>query len=235
MSPIRLESGSLRNGSEIGGTKGEIVSQARSSRAPLTGVAFFVLIVASFVVAGESPDTESSGSEITSYFSGEVKPLIATILLALSAIFLLFFVGVLRGFLRSRAGSTEWLSTVAFGGGVVAATGILLFAGLSFTLIDASDTLDPAATQAINALSFDLFFPLAGGLVTLLVATSLSSLRTNALPVWLVWAGIVIAIASFTPIGFFAFLASLLWILVVSIVLATRNAKPVESQSSHPA
>lgn len=200
------------------------MSQAGGSRAALTGVASILLVVASFFIGGESPDTEASSQEIVSYFSDEGKLTVATILLGLGAVLFLFFAGFLRSVLRSAEAPDGWLSAVAFGGGVAVSIGMLIFAGLSFTLIDAVDTLDPAAVQAINALSFDLFFPLAGGIVTLLVAASLSSLQTKALPAWLAWAGLVIGVATFTPLGFFAFLASLAWVLVTSVVLLMRRA-----------
>ena len=211
------------------------MAQAKGSRAALTGVVFIILVLATFFIGGETPAVDASEDEITSYYSDEAKVMTATILSALAAVLLLFFAGVLRSVLAAGEGPGGWLPAVAFGGAVVAATGMLIFAGLSFTLVDGVDTLDPEAAQTLNALNIDLFFPLGGGIVTLLAAAGLSSLRTKALPVWLAWAALVIAVAAFTPIGFFAFLAGLLWILIVSIVLFVRGPGPAGADPAGPA
>ena len=61
--------------------------------------------------------------------------------------------------------------------------------------------------QAINAIDWDYFIPLAVGLSTFLLATGISAVRHGALPKWLGWVAIVLGIATYTPAGFFAFLA----------------------------
>jgi len=101
---------------------------------------------------------------------------------------------------------------------------MLIFAGLMFTLGDTAESLEPAATQALNALNADFFFPLAAGMATFLFASGLVVVRSGGLPQWLGWAALVIGVASVTPVGFFAFLASILWVLVASIVLALGRA-----------
>ena len=49
-------------------------------------------------------------------------------------------------------------------------------------------------------------------------------LRAKTLPVWLGWVGIVIAVISVTPIGFFGLLATMAWSLIVSVLLYLRGA-----------
>lgn len=202
----------------------------------LTGAVFAILLVVSFVVSGETPGADDSVQEVVSFYSdNESQVMISAILSALSAVFFLFFIGSLGSVLRSAEGATGGLSAVARAGGTVAAVGILIFAGLMFTLGDAADTLEPEATQTLNALNADFFFPLAGGLATLLLATGLGAVRTRALPGWLGWAALVIGVATFTPLGFFAFLASILWVLVASLFLAFgRAGRPTVSTQAPP-
>ena len=202
------------------------MAQARRSIAPLTGAVFAVLYVGSFMIGGDVPDIEESSQEIVSFYDdNEGQQLIGTILLSLSAVFLLFFTSSLRSVLRSAEEDSGVLSTAAFGGGVVAATGLLISAGLTFAVVEAAKEVDqPTAAQTLHALSLNLFFPLAGGIVTLLVATGLASISTKAVPLWLGLAGLVIAVAVFTPLGFFGFLASIAWVLVTSIVLWVGTA-----------
>ena len=71
---------------------------------------------------------------------------------------------------------------------------------------------------------------LLAGIVVLMFASAICTLRFGALPKWLGWVALVIAIVSVTPAGFIGFLASFIWLLVVSIVLFLR-----EGQAATPA
>jgi hypothetical protein len=46
----------------------------------------------------------------------------------------------------------------------------------------------------------------------------------RALPAWLVWSAVVLAVAGFTPFGFFAGMLMLLWFVVAGITLAVKPA-----------
>jgi hypothetical protein len=46
--------------------------------------------------------------------------------------------------------------------------------------------------------------------------------RHGAVPRWLGWVALVIAVTTSTPIGFVGFIGGALWVLVVSIVLALQ-------------
>ena len=212
------------------------MAQARRSWAPLVGVAYVVLMVASFVVGGDTPPIEDSGEEIiTFYQDNDAKVIASLLLLGLSAVLFLFFAGLVRSFLRVREGETGWLSAVAFGGAIVSATGMLIFGGLGFTLVDGSDSLPPTAMQAINALNYDLFLPLVAGMAAFLFATGLSGVRSGALPRWLAWIALIFGVALFTPIGFFVFLASLLWVLAASIWMLRGPRTPGTAAQGPPA
>jgi len=201
------------------------MAQDWKGRASLTGAAFANFLVISFVVSGETPGADDSVQEVVSFYAdNDSKVTISAILSGISAVFFLFFVGSLGSVLQSAEGTTAGLSAVARAGGVVAAVGMLIFAGLMFTLGDTAESLEPAATQALNALNADFFFPLAAGMATFLFASGLVVVRSGGLPQWLGWAALVIGVASVTPVGFFAFLASILWVLVASIVLALGRA-----------
>lgn len=188
--------------------------------APLTGVAFVIIIVIAFIVSGETPGTDDSPQKILAFYNdNDSEQVWASVLLALGTVFLFFFLGVLRTVLRAGEGAVGRLSAVAFGGGLVLGIGILSFAGFSFALGDAADHLTPDAAQALNTLNSDFFFPVAAGLATLLIATGLSALRSRVLPAWVAWVSIVLGVIAITPLGFFAFLAFGLWVLVVSVLL----------------
>jgi hypothetical protein len=206
--------------------------------APLTGVVFVALAVLAFIISGETPDSNDPPIKILAfYIKHDTRQIWASVVLAWGAVFFLFFLGVLRTTLRAAEGGLARLSTVAFGGGVVLAIGMLAFAGFTFCLADiADDGLTPQAAQALNALNTDFFFPVAVGLGTLLISTALFTIRSRALPQWLAWSALVIGIAAVTPIGFFAFLAFGLWTLAASIVIwqASTAAPPPAAPGTIP-
>ena len=199
--------------------------------APAAGVIAVALFVIAAIVGGDTPDFDASAEEVLSFYADEEDAqLAATILAAYGALFLVFFVSVLRSVLRraeNAAGGPGVASTVVFAGGVMMALGIAAFAGFGFTLADAHDSLEPAGAQVLNALSNDFFFPVAVGTAAFLLGAAISIIRTGVLPVWLGWLALVLGLVALTPIGFFAFLGSGIWILIASgTMLAGRALEP---------
>ena len=112
------------------------------------------------------------------------------------------------------------------------AVGASIFAGITFTLGDAADELPPAAILALNALNSDMFFTLAVGTAVFNLALGLAVLRHGGLPRPLGWVALVIGIASVTPLGFFAFLATGIVIVWASIALVRDVSGQAESPSA---
>ena len=196
------------------------MAQVRRSLLPLTGVGFAIFLVTAFLIQGATLSAGEPGENVISHFSeDESNQMLAAILLAVSAVLFLFFAGSVRSVLRVAEGEVGTLSAVAFAGAIVAATGILIFAALGYTLVEGINDFEPAAAQTLNALNANLFFPLAGGFGTFLLATGLVARRTGALPSWLAWSALILGVIQLTPVGFFAFLASIVWVLATSIVL----------------
>jgi hypothetical protein len=187
--------------------------------APLTGVVFVVIVVAVFAIGGSTPDAHDSTAEVASYYTKHRdKQMALAFILAIGAAFLPFFATHLRRTL-DWAGGTGRLANAAFGGAVLATVGFWILATVHLALADSAGKTPPLVTQSLNVLDGNDFIPAAAGMGVLVLASGLSILRHRALPRWLGWAGLVIGILVFTPAGFFAFLASGLWVLVTSIVL----------------
>src|ERR687887_245982 len=92
--------------------------------APLTGVVFVALLVASFIVSGNTPDSDASAQEVASFYSShDPSQSVSALLGGLAVIFFLFFLGILRGELRRREEAPGVLSATAFAGGIVLALG----------------------------------------------------------------------------------------------------------------
>ena len=188
--------------------------------APLTGVVFVAIAVAVFAIGGSTPGDHDTAQQVQAFYGKHHdKHMALAFILALSIPFLLFFVSTLRYELR-RAGGTGQLANAAFGGGVLAAAGfgILAFVHSRWRMQPTAPTTIGTA-QALNVLDNNDFIPVAAGVGVLVLAAGLSAVRHGGLPKWLGWAAVVIGVLAFTPAGFFAFLASGIWIAIASILL----------------
>ena len=193
--------------------------------APLTGVAFVVLLLLGLLVAPESPDFMAPSQEIADYYGDEASTIINIDAILLTAgVLLLWFFGSLRTALRRGEVGDGRLSALALAGGT-AATALYLAsmaADLAAALrADEDGRIDPQVAQTL----FDLMSLLLGGAVPIalavaLAATALAALRTRVLPAWLGWASAVIAVGlAIAPISFFVLLLFPVWVLVVSVLL----------------
>jgi hypothetical protein len=198
-----------------------------SRLAPLNGVIFVALLVASFAIGGSSPGVEDPGSKVIAFFKEHQNAQRASALFgALAVVFFLFFAGVVRAHLR-RSDRVASLAATGFGGAILIAVGGASFSAFGFALADAPDKLSPAAAQAINLLSNDFFFPFAAGIAVFMIANGLAVARSALLPRWLGWVALLIGVLAVTPIGFVAFFALMAWVLVVAILLFVRSGPPL--------
>jgi hypothetical protein len=192
--------------------------------APLSGIVFFVLAVVGFLLAGEPPDvSEDSARELVDHYSdNKDSVMVGSAIVTIGATFLVLFFGYLRKVLRAAEGEGGVLSLVAFAGAVIFAIGVAVDSTISFALAETADDIDPTAVQALSALWENDFLPFALGVQVMLLATGLSVILHGALPKWLGWVALLLAVIAVTPVGFIAFLATGLWVLVVSVLLSLR-------------
>jgi hypothetical protein len=205
-----------------------------SRLAPLTGVVSVVLIVLAGLVGGETPSTDDSIREVVSFYDdNEGSQFGASLLIVWGGLFLVFFSAVLRDWLRGPGGPGG-LPSLVFAGGVVMAVGLAIFGSIGFALADAHDDIAPTATQALNVLNSDFFFPLALGTAVFMLSSGLAIVTARRLPVWLGWVALVLGVLALTPAGFFALLVVGVWILVVSILLMRQASATVAPASGAP-
>jgi hypothetical protein len=199
--------------------------------APLSGVVFFGLIIALFILGGNQPGVSKSTADVVKFWHDHrTREIIGALLGGLAVVFFLWFAGSLRAWLRVAEGGEGRLSAVAFAGAIVFATGGAVASVIQFTAADAVNHVPPTVTQTLSVLNQDDFIPFIAGMVTLLLATAVVTFRHGALPKWLAWVAIVLVIVGFTPIGFVTFLGSLVWVLVVSITLYVKQPKAETAQ-----
>jgi hypothetical protein len=195
---------------------------------------FTVLFAVAFFVSGETPDVDASGEKVISHYQDEGKYYVALIALLISAVVFLFFAGALRSALARSGRGPDWLPTVAFGGAAVYTVGLAMFGNSTIAMLDAADLENPQVAQALNISDNDNFFPAITGIAVVFLAAAWCILRDRPrlIPAWLGWIALVLGIVAFAgPLGFIAFLAFPLWVLVVGIVLyrqgtAERSTDP---------
>jgi Domain of unknown function (DUF4386) len=196
--------------------------------APLSGIAFVVLLVVGFIpVGGDTPSIDDSASKITNFYAdNQGKEIAAVILVALAALFLAVFAVALRDYLRAGNPGRDFWPTVALVGAVVAVAGLFVAGGAHIALIDGGDKkIDPSAMVALNAIDNDNFLAFSVPLGIMLFGVAGAVLKDGAaLPKWLAWVGIVLGIVYFTPVGFISFMLTGIWIIVASILMYQRSA-----------
>ncbi len=196
---------------------------------PLTGVVFLVVVIVGFMISGEPPDpADDSAREIVDFYvDNKSSQMAGTYLEGLAAALLVFFGAHLREVLRVAAGGKDFLSTAAFAGLLLIAVGFAVDGTINLTLAETAEDIDPAGVQALAALWHNDFVPFAVGSVVFLVAMGISVLQHGALPKWIGWIAILLAVIGLTPIGFVAFIGSGILIAIIGVVLALRGrAKP---------
>ena len=190
--------------------------------APLTGVAFVVLFVVSFIILGETPDVEDSADDVVTFWQDNEAEGIWSALFGIWGVVLaVWFAASVRTALRVMEGGVGRLSSLAFAGWIIFAVGMLAFIGFQFAVADVADeeTVGPEVIQTLSILNSDFFPIVSAGLALAMIATAVATLRFGGLPRWLGYLAAVIGIASVTPIGFFSFLAAGIWVLIVSVLL----------------
>lgn len=191
--------------------------------AALTGVAFFALLLASFIVGGSTPGSDATGDHVrTFYIDHKTRQNVSAFLGFYAVVVFLFFAGWLRARLREASPGSA-LAAISFGGALLIAIGGATFTALTIALTDVPDKLDPIAAQALNVLNNDFFAPLIAGTCVFMIANGIATIRYGILPAWLGWIAILIGVVAVTPIGFAGFLATVVWVLVVSILLYVRG------------
>ena len=192
--------------------------------APLLGILFIILAIVGFAVGGEPPDVDEGAAEAAAFYAdNEDEVMLGSLLEGLGAVIFVFFAGVVRSRFREAEDSRGTLSTIAYGGALIFAVGLALDATINFAAAETVEDVDPVTTHTLAALWQNDWVPFAVGLMTFLIASGLSIVRTGVLPRWLGWAAIVIALFLATPIGGVGFIGAALFVVVVAVLLARRD------------
>ena len=192
--------------------------------APLLGALFVILVLAGFVVAGDTPGTDALPAEIKDKYDDQAKHLIGLYLVALGGVALLFFASHLRGALRLLDPFGR-MANAAFAGAVTSSGGIhgLLRLPWRAHRCRRPEEVSGQALQALNALDNWSFVPITAGIGVLMISTAIAIIRGGRLiPGWFGWLGVIIGIVGLSPLGFFGTAAAALWLVALSVLLYVR-------------
>ena len=201
------------------------MNQSYARWLPLTGIVSVLLIIVG-VLFGEPPDASNPPQEIVDFYvDNQTKLQLGTIVFAIAMILFVSFASYLRTVLDRGEGSTGILSLVAFGGAVIFAVGGAIDGMILFGITEAVDDLEPAQVQTLQALWDNDWMPLLLGITTFVLASGLSIIRHKTLPVWVGWLALVIGVVGLTPVGWIAFMATGIWILIVGVLLLMSEGR----------
>ncbi len=195
----------------------------RARWGPACGVIFVVLLAVAFIAFGSTPDTNKSPAYILAWYntsSHKTQIAISLILTDIAIVFGIFFFG----YLRDRWGRTDLgarLAPIMLVGAGIFATGGLIFNGSLIALLDEPKHMSADTAQTLNFLQSDLgAASLVVGVSILMFAAAVIIWKTKIMPFWLAIVSLVLAVVALAgPLGFFAFFAMGIWILIVAFLM----------------
>jgi hypothetical protein len=207
----------------------------------VAGILFVVLAAVALALPGSPPKADEVG-EIGTFLADKRDEILASnYVLGVAFVFYLLFVGALRSRLAAtdrdglRSGSTMLAGAATTTAMILAGAAVL--SGAVFQVGAAGDV---NLNHALYDVSSDLFVASGFGLAAFFVGAAVAIASSGALPSWLAPAALAVAllnlvapVAFFADSGFFAIggaygfivpIASLLWVLVVSVVMVRGPA-----------
>ncbi len=203
---------------------------SRSTRlAPLAGVVSGVLALAAFAASPGAPALGASGASVLAFYARHpTAHRVSDVCWTLAYVALVFFSAQLLTRLQ-RTGSIDSLARAAQAGVAVLACGATVFFGLDYVIAALPHGIDPAVAQTVNVLAQQLFLPVAAGMLIFGIAIGAAIVTTPAMPSWLGWIAIVVAVLVLSPFAIFAVLGMFVWSLAAGITL--MRSEPVAEGS----
>jgi hypothetical protein len=198
----------------------------------LAGILFAILFVVGFLFANSIDSRESDAKIISDVKDSGMQTvtIVGAYLMAVAAVLLLCFAARLRALLGEAEGGRETLAGLAFVGGGVCATLIMVGAFALATVPAAivfGSSPDPTSADAARYIpQFGFGIVLVGAMfsaIVMMLSTSIIALRTGVLPAWFGWLGIVASIVVLFSAFFFPVIALPIWVLMGGILLLGRT------------
>lgn len=213
------------------------------------GIVFVVLVVVAALIGGTPPKPTETNMKIATYFRDNQDALkVGAYLNGLGAVTFLWFLGSLWTRLRRAETPGNRLSVIALIGGLASLVfATMAGASVAFVALYVGD-LGPGVAQVFYLFATVLLAIAAFALAVFTSATSIMILRYPVVERFLGWVGVGIAVLwlvagigvadNDTPIhtvGLVAFLLWAGWLLILTVLLLTRDLAPAEAtQATKP-
>lgn len=214
------------------------------------GIGFFLFTVAAFIVGGEPPKVSDSPQDVAAYFTdNRSRVLLSSFLFAVGLVLFLWFAGAVANTLRESGEGRVAATALAAGTAWVVIQLVLTAITAALAHSIATDG-DATGVRALFNLSWVLDMMGALPIAATVLAVSVGLRRTQMIPQWLSWSGVVVSVllalrsttwardGFWSPTGDYLFILlplALLWILITSIVLVRNAPSSTMEQSPAPA
>ena len=180
---------------------------------------------------GSEPPFLAEAPEIMAFFMRLDNRLfgLGDYFMTLAVIPFVWWLSVLWARLRRVEGSPGWLSMATLGFGLVSASQLVSGGGWTLAMGRIEDGLNPELARTLFDMGNLNFANIWVSFAGMLTAASILSIRTEALPKWLGWAGLVVALGLVIARAFweqsgvvFIYAFFWLWMILTSVVLIRR-------------
>lgn len=203
--------------------------------APLSGVLFFVLIVATIILTSDSPGATDKTADVVKYWTdNDTKQIIGNLIGGVAVATLIWFGAVLKSTFDELGGEARRLAPLSFGGALTIAVSGGIASGIGFAAADTAGDVPGTVTQSLSVLNDDFFVLFLAGVLVFQAANARAVLGYGGLPRWMGWFSALLVILSVTPAGFLGLLGSLIWVLIAAVVLFNRDRAEGTSATPMP-
>jgi hypothetical protein len=188
---------------------------------PLSGVLAVIGWVVGIILLDVVETEEEGAALLAVYNENEGRILAGGILFLIGTALFVWFLGSLRSRLLAAEGGDGRLTAIAYGGGIATAVCLALMPGPDMAGVFSNDEIDESAALALGSVGDAFFLGAEYLLPVLLVASALVALRYGALPKWLAWIQVLVAIVLLSGvIGWVALIFAFpVWVLITSYLL----------------
>lgn len=201
---------------------------------PWTGLVAGLLWAAQATVGGSPEDAMGDG---TAFILGDASggTTVAGFLLIAGSLAMTFFAAAVGRALRGPESGATGYSTVAFGGLLVAATGMGGLGAITLALGDAAAAGDTGSASTLLRLSGAAWLPILAGLIAAFVAVGVGGLRSAAVPRWFAVVTVLLAgLGLLGPLAAAVYLALPVWLAGAAIVLGLGSRRRAPSSADAP-
>ncbi len=197
----------------------------------LSGVLFTVLVSVGLGMAGSADvEPDDPSAEIARVFVDRSDQAgLGTMIGLLGLVFFFGFLAYFRRRLQQAEGEGGWLTSVAYGGGLVTAAMLLLTMSMQLATTSVSADVDTVVSKVFATWFWNSVWVFAPPMIAFTLGASLVIVRYGALPRWIGWIGFPVTLTLLAP--WIGAAVTLAWILLVSLVLTYQAWRTQTSAS----